>query len=624
MGAEEFVNNNSKSRGFHEMEEDGFDNFTDSELVYHVRDALNSVSSGDNESYNQLVGVMYHTDDLPRMRWHCLWYNFFFFPNHVIFPLTSLKALSGAVSYIDNAIHETLLSSIFRINMWNYGPDVMDALLELIISLAGSNGKHVELCLEMLVSNFTPPYSFMGILKQPRGIARKDQVLSRVHSALKHIADLVPLAPSKLSTIVSQKIPIYAKEPLVVIYMENMLKLESGAIGEFLRSTMLMALMDTLIDLDVDIGWDDILQDDSSKGIFQMEIEDVDEIADYDEEDGTEEVLLQFPRELSRKTLGGNSTAEKLDSLMVVTFEHLKSCEASGRLIEVFEPLLDSFRITVLTAYKSKFSQFVMFYACALDPENCGVRFAVLLADIFVCEEYPLPFRMSAISYLASYLSRANFLSAPLVASMLKRLVDWCFEYCKTKGGEMNPTSHRLFYSGCQAIMYVLCFRMKSMIDVALFKPHLLLIEPILKHKLSPLKVCLPSIVDEFCRQAEAALLFTSSEEFNFNYLLESEHSRAFGGMERLDMFFPFDPCLLRKSDRFIRPHFVYWSMVRPPYDDDEGISDEDVVEQELDLDVSKMSITPRDPLSYWISNGLEEPRGMPARIRPSTSPESL
>lgn len=64
--------------------------------------------------------------------------------------------------------------------------------------------------------------------------------------------------------------------------------------------------------------------------------------------------------------------------------------------------------------------------------------------------------------------------------------------------------------------------------------------------------------------------------------------------------------------------------MVRPPYDDDECISDEDVVEEELDLDVSKMSITPRNPLSYWISNGLEEPRGMPARIRPSTSPESL
>jgi hypothetical protein len=38
----------------------------------------------------------------------------------------------------------------------------------------------------------------------------------------------------------------------------------------------------------VEIGWDDNLQDDSSKGMCQMELENVDEIADYDEEDGTE------------------------------------------------------------------------------------------------------------------------------------------------------------------------------------------------------------------------------------------------------------------------------------------------------------------------------------------------
>ncbi|KAB1224016.1 RNA polymerase I-specific transcription initiation factor RRN3 [Morella rubra] len=406
---------------------------------------------------------------------------------------------------------------------------------------------------------------------------------------------------------------------VAVIYVENMLKLEGGAIGEFVRSTLLMALMDMLIELDVEIGWDDILQEDSSKGIFQMELENMDEMTDYDDEDG-----IELPRELSRKSLGGNLIAEKLDSLMVLTFEHLESCKVSGRLIEVLEPLLDSFRITVLTAYKSKFTQFVIFYACALDPENCGVRFATLLADIFVCEDYPMPFRMSAVAYLASYLSRANFLSAPFVASMLKRLVDWCLEYCKTKGGEINPIPHRLFYSACQAMMYVFCFRMKSMMDVAWFKSHLLFIEPMLKHKLSPLKVCLPSVVDEFCRQAEAACLFTSLDEFVFNCSVESEHSKAFGGMERLDMFFPFDPCLLRKSDRFIRPYFVYWSMVRPPYDDDEVISDEDFAGQELDIDVSKMSITPRNSLAYWMHDGLKEPRGMPARIRPSTSPESL
>jgi RNA polymerase I-specific transcription initiation factor RRN3 len=83
-----------------------------------------------------------------------------------------------------------------------------------IMFQAASNGKHINSCLEMLVSNFSPPYSFVDILKQPRGLARKDQVLSRVHSALKHIADLVPLAPSILCPIVSQRMPIYAKEPV--------------------------------------------------------------------------------------------------------------------------------------------------------------------------------------------------------------------------------------------------------------------------------------------------------------------------------------------------------------------------------------------------------------------------
>ena len=79
---------------------------------------------------------------------------------------TSLKALSGAVSYIDISHHESLLVSvscfiwicvfvsacyvlpdcyyrfrdqvffqIFGMSMWNYDPDIMDALKGLIISL---------------------------------------------------------------------------------------------------------------------------------------------------------------------------------------------------------------------------------------------------------------------------------------------------------------------------------------------------------------------------------------------------------------------------------------------------------------------------------------------------------
>jgi len=93
----------------------------------------------------------------------------------------------------------------------------------------------------------------------------------------------------------------------------------------------------------------------------------------------------------------------------------------------------------------------------------------------------------------------------------------------------------------------------------------------------------------------------------------------------------------------YIRPHFVRWSKVRTTYDDDDDeiyeasdsgseVSDDDFVDtntkdmidddmmvtvEDLDFnpDLNKMSITPKNSSKFV---------RMPARIRPSTSPESL
>ncbi|RVW29516.1 hypothetical protein CK203_077403 [Vitis vinifera] len=471
---------------------------------------------------------------------------------------------------------------------------------------------------------------------------------------------------------------------------------------------------------------------------------------------------------LSRKSLGGNLIAEKLDSLMVLTFEHLESCEAGGRLIEVFETLVLSFQTTVLNAFKSKFAQFVMFYACALDPENCGVRFARVLADFlfavlfhrltgnldlnfsdgsFPCDlgnvirtrlsqigprtlfwvgggwghallllsemdppgmsnniEGHVPChrssqrcildiflpkvlkkrtqrtsnkllcpnllvfeRMSAVAYLASYLSRGKFLTASFVANILERLVVWCLEYCKIHDGDINPKAHQVFYSGCQEAASFLKFNYNNYIaeghHVCALLPNEVNDECSSSQiTASPfasgdnLEASIKSIEGMptihsggIPRQAKAARLFTVSETFIFSDLLESELSRAFGGIERLDMFFPFDPCLLKKCDRFIRPNFVYWSMIRTTYDDGEDSSDEEPAEDyeashpddvmnddamarsydshdleldEFDHSMNKMSITPKNSLYYRFGDELKVQ--MPSRIRPSTSPESL
>ncbi|KAJ8447759.1 hypothetical protein Cgig2_015122 [Carnegiea gigantea] len=629
---------------YQQMEEFDVD-FTDSELVSHVRHALKSVALGDNDNYSQLVGLLHYNERLKA--------------DEVALLVTSLKAISGAVSYIDNVQHESLLTSIFSMSMWNYGPDVMDALVELVTSLAASSGKYVDACLYMLVSNFSPPFRFIESLKLPYGKAKKEQVLDRVHFALECITDLIPLAPSRLLPIVTQRIhAIYQRtpEPVILMFVENIFKLESSAIGELVGNKRLISIViDLLIDFDVQVGWDDILEENPHKGVFDMELEDEQILADVDD-DGDD-----FAREFGGYGRiwknGVVETLEKLDSIMVLTFEHLNCCKNSGRLVEVpsdivFESLLESFSQTVMNVYKSKFAQFVIFYACSLDPENCGVRFAEFLAGKFIESSVPPIIRMSAVAYLASYLSRAKFLSAPFITGMLERLADWCRKYCQ-QSVSLNPEAYKVFYAGCQAIMYVLCFNMRSIMEIPRLKSHLcfLPLREILKSPLEPLKVCLPSIVEEFVQQAKSAhLIDAKSGSPVFHDVLESELSKAFGGKERLDMFFPFDPCLLRKSDSYIRPNFVYWSMVKKAYEDDlDGSSDDDVdvfypdvnTAESRDIEVeggfeeddffddfnnslNKMSITPKDSILKKRPNEKRMPLQMPSRLRPSMSLESL
>lgn len=86
------------------------------------------------------------------------------------------------------------------------------------------SGKYLHLCLDMLVRNFVPPLSFLRLLQQPRGLAKKEQVLSRVHAALKDIADLVPLAPLRLEKVIKERMPHKSsKQPWIVSLLHLLL-----------------------------------------------------------------------------------------------------------------------------------------------------------------------------------------------------------------------------------------------------------------------------------------------------------------------------------------------------------------------------------------------------------------
>ncbi|KAL4198092.1 hypothetical protein AMTRI_Chr03g138460 [Amborella trichopoda] len=654
---------------------DGYasDSDTLSILGLWIRNALNSATESDFTKYMELVRKINDAEPGNSEEEESLAF--------------TLRALSQTTSSISRDHHLALISSIFSISIWNCARVVADSLLEFIINLALANGGFVDECLDMLVRNFLPPAcglshvvdSFTRRLMGQTNIAnqhellsklmhqqlqRKEEVLDLVHSALHKIASLVPTASLRLLPIILNRMPhrVLLRD-WNVLFVDNMLRLHRSAIGEFIGNKLLMAVVDRLIEIDVEIGWEDILQDDPSKVLFDIELEGFEENDECHGKPGIE--ASHHFRDASKHSLA--DVAEKMDCLMEVTFEHLRLCYTENRVDKVFETLLQSFQTTVLGTYKSKFTQFLLFYMCSLDPENCGAKFACLLVDIFVGKNHPPNTRMSAVAYLASYLSRGRFVSSSLVASTLKRLVDWCSEYCKIQDElrkPLNPATHRVFYSGCQAVMYVVCFRIGAIMEIPYLKSHIFRpLESVLHHSLNPLKVCLPSIVEEFLRRTKVADVFTSLATAIVQNLLESENSRTFGGVERLDMFFPFDPYLLKRSERFIRPNFIFWSMVQDDEDDDEfdlnGDDDDDVDEchdydssdvnddgddifmdghmgsyqdevigslnesefDEFEYSMNKMSITPKSNIN-WGMPTRSPACDMPARIMPSTSPD--
>lgn len=97
---------------------------------------------------------------------------------------------------------------------------------------------------------------------------------------------------------------------------------------------------------------------------------------------------------------------------------------------------------------------------------------------------------------------------------------------------------------------------------------------------------------------------------------------------------------------RFVRPNYVFWSMVQTSFEDEEGSDKDDDEEEgihernsrdhdratsfgdredfdvdEFDHALNKMSITPKN---YKWGGDMQPLARMPSKLRPSTSPESL
>eukprot|EP00250_Pteridium_aquilinum_P022193 c25320_g1_i3 orf=194-1981(+) len=508
-------------------------------------------------------------------------------------------------------------------SLWVHSPEVSNALAEFVVNLASVNGGCVVQCLDMLVRSFLPPSSGLLVFidffnrralmkgmpkemlmqRKNEHMERKDFTLHLVHSGLQRISELVPMTALHLHPIVLQRMPhrIIDKE-WNALYLENMLRLEQDAKGDYIQNKMLMAVVDRLIEIDVEIRWEDIVREDDSSKFFLFDME-FDEMSEESEAasagPGSEVQQLAgvFSDSDRERKLSLCAVADKMDVLMDMTLQHLQNCLGAGRIDQVFSTLMSSFQSTILNTHKSKFTQFLIFYVCSLAPTTCGEKFASLLCKILTSMQHAPNTRMSAAAYLASFLARAKHLPLAIISSSLKRIISWCVNYTPRQNDKKGALTvdvgvHGVLFSACQAVMYVLCFRMRELLDDPNERGALysLPINDLLRHSLNPLKLCLPSVVEEFLKQATAAQLVDGSLSTEVNKNIETLASNTFGGINRLDMFFPFDPYLLKRSDRFIRPNFIFWSTAQSPEEDE--ISD---IEDEANEIVLENSSGPKE-----------------------------
>ncbi|KAJ7098804.1 RNA polymerase I-specific transcription initiation factor RRN3 [Mycena belliarum] len=314
-----------------------------------------------------------------------------------------------------------------------------------------------------------------------------------------------------------------------------------------------------------------------------------------------------------------------------------------------FNTLLSIFDRLILPTFKSRYTQFLVFFYTSLSPDFADIFLGLLVDRALFQNATPAVTRAAAAAYIGSFVSRAAFVDREGARRVVGVLCDFLRAHldgvedalrigARIDSGAGSAAQSGVFYAVAQAVFLIFCFRWRDLLEDEAdldelvgkpgkkWMPELGVVQRIITSVLNPLKLCSPNVVAQFAHIAQ-------STDFIYCYTILEANKRSDYGSNNaegrvkssisyqstsiypalldssitaeLNTFFPFDPYKLSKSSVFIQRIYREWSSVS--IDDDEEEEEDD----DPDVDVPAASYPGMNYLNIPSSQGPVDDGGL-------------
>lgn len=490
-----------------------------------------------------------------------------------------LKEFVECIPLLDQHFYD-FVRVILSIN-WYVSESLCKEYLDFLVALSIAQPVHLTNVLIALVQRFRPNIDpLQAVLVQQR---QHLTICGYVQVALKSIQDRVPMMQSTLMGIIMKQFPYFKHDIFQVeCYVRNLLQLTLSM--PTYRFQILELVVSKITAFDVSCPRHDILnaekEEEAADSVFNMEIEKKTE---------DQQTLLKLP------------TAEVLDILMNLLLTYIQNtCHNNfnnnadyskvqldwNNCKRLFKELLLIFETIILPTDATCHVQFIFFFICKYNVNLCDGFIDYLWKKCRNPNTNTI-FRQACASYLGSFLARSIYLPTSSIIMCLDEFCNWIHSYIdlvavpKDKSNLLS--SHGSFYYLCQAVLYVVVFRHRSIFESSKGYNRMTTwnFQRIVTCQLNPLKFCSQHLVDKFAcvmRLHQLAMCDTIIER-NKRELLEDDCLEVFTTekKKRLDCFFPFDPCILPRTNKFIKPLYREYDSVETNTATVQAMNDDDV-----------------------------------------------